>query len=859
LFVGYWTCLILAGALAVSAAGVNPWPTAESFEDYPAGMAISQAPGWTVGAPPDALLGQVGTNAAALLALAAYTNAGGTLPLATTHGKLLGVAGPVAQAVAGPTGGVVRADLLVLPFRRDEAPPADPTLHASIGFDVGGRPTILHRDLLTGSNVWQTLTGAPAVATGSWVRLTVTLDYDHRFYQISLDGSAPIEDAVGWSGHPPGGMQPGPWFAMPATEGSLSEVLFNGGGEAYVDDVVIGGDLPIAQTHPPEGIAVGQATLNGFLTSTGMAPASVEVYWGPADGGTSTTAWATNRVWGAPQAPGAFQQALSGLPAEVFYYRFAAVNAFGRHWADATELFFPANVSVVPAHTPARERPPEAGIFRIERAGGATNGVTAVPIAVGGTATAGSDYVALTNATVTIPAGVSFVEVAVTPIRDEEVEPDETVVLTIGAGRYAIGVAQATVTIVDSPVVDLLWDNGTGDRNWNTTSANWFIGQVFYPRDRVTFNAEGEGRIYVGTATWNPGPETWTEQTPADAEIGRMTVRNGTFQFEGGAVTGGPVEIQGGTTVSRVIDRNLNREAFGTGAIVLRGNGEFWRQVPPDDQFRLQTLGNALVVAGTNTLQGGRGVNRWAGALALHGRLYIGYTNAVVNHENRFAGVLTLDQTATNPAPRVVALRTGGGRAFLDGPIVDSPETNGAGAFPLVLETATNSAVLTILGTNSYAHGTVVTNVWGTNGVVVAAGANLGNGWVRVEGFGARLRVEGAAGIRGPLTVGTNAVVTLAADGAVQGANSRVTVTNGGLLVLESGDCLPDEGILDLGLAGRVQIGTNLTETVGDLYIGGERQRGGLYTRDDWPANIVGGGAIRVRGATPPGVMLIVR
>ena len=51
---------------------------------------------------------------------------------------------------------------------------------------------------------------------------------------------------------------------------------------------------------------------------------------------------------------------------------------------------------------------------------------------VAGTATAGSDYTALAGSVV-IPAGSLTATVTVTPINDTAVEPDETVVATLGA------------------------------------------------------------------------------------------------------------------------------------------------------------------------------------------------------------------------------------------------------------------------------------------------------------------------------------------------------------------------------------------------------------------------------------------
>jgi outer membrane protein assembly factor BamB len=67
---------------------------------------------------------------------------------------------------------------------------------------------------------------------------------------------------------------------------------------------------------------------------------------------------------------------------------------------------------------------------------------------VGGTATAGTDYTALSTSA-TIPSGQTSVEVPVDPIADDESESDETVVLTLDSGTgYTVGSpGTATVTI----------------------------------------------------------------------------------------------------------------------------------------------------------------------------------------------------------------------------------------------------------------------------------------------------------------------------------------------------------------------------------------------------------------------------
>ena len=71
------------------------------------------------------------------------------------------------------------------------------------------------------------------------------------------------------------------------------------------------------------------------------------------------------------------------------------------------------------------------GQYTVTRTGATTAALT-VSYTVGGTATAGSDYAALTGS-VQIPAGAAAATVTVTPINDTAVEADETVVVTLGA------------------------------------------------------------------------------------------------------------------------------------------------------------------------------------------------------------------------------------------------------------------------------------------------------------------------------------------------------------------------------------------------------------------------------------------
>ena len=115
-------------------------------------------------------------------------------------------------------------------------------------------------------------------------------------------------------------------------------------------------------------------------------------------------------------------------------------------------------VTVAAADALASEGGADGGEFVVSRSG-PTVGALTVGYSVGGSATAGSDYVALSGS-VTIPVGQVSASVSVGVLDDSEVESDETVIVTVGADpSYEVGaVFEATVTIVDDddvPVVSV--------------------------------------------------------------------------------------------------------------------------------------------------------------------------------------------------------------------------------------------------------------------------------------------------------------------------------------------------------------------------------------------------------------------
>jgi len=88
---------------------------------------------------------------------------------------------------------------------------------------------------------------------------------------------------------------------------------------------------------------VGQttATLNGNLVAVDAAdPATVAVYWGPTDGGTSAAGWAQTNTFGSYGVPTAFALSVSNLtPVTTYYYRFRGETGAATNWAAETAAF----------------------------------------------------------------------------------------------------------------------------------------------------------------------------------------------------------------------------------------------------------------------------------------------------------------------------------------------------------------------------------------------------------------------------------------------------------------------------------------------------------------------------------------
>jgi hypothetical protein len=137
-------------------------------------------------------------------------------------------------------------------------------------------------------------------------------------------------------------------------------------------------------------------------------------------------------------------------------------------------------VTVVATETKAYEFGSQSGRFTFTRNGPTTAALT-ITYNVSGTATPGSDYVALSGS-VTIPVGSPSATVSVQPIDDTLIEDVETVIVTVSPSpNYQIGSpSTATITIVDDelPTVTILSVNDAGFESLSTYHPAFQIGRT---------------------------------------------------------------------------------------------------------------------------------------------------------------------------------------------------------------------------------------------------------------------------------------------------------------------------------------------------------------------------------------------
>jgi len=206
-------------------------------------------------------------------------------------------------------------------------------------------------------------------------------------------------------------------------------------------------------------------------------------------------------------------------------------------------------------------------------------GVTVQYTSVGGTATSGTDYVAVTN-TLNIPAGQSTGTINVSVNRDKVIEGNESFVLNLtNAVRATIARTQATGTIVDDDALAVSTGNVTVRESSTATNATitFALNAVATTTVRVNYTTAAGSAVagidYTTTAGFVdilPG----TFSATVDVPILNDAVAEGieSFVVNITSVTGGASLLTPQATVTIIDDDTLPSVSIGDG-IIREGNG----------------------------------------------------------------------------------------------------------------------------------------------------------------------------------------------------------------------------------------------------------------------------------------------
>ena len=444
------------------------------------------------------------------------------------------------------------------------------------------------------------------------------------------------------------------------------------------------GFVPAIANVNPTNVQHNAAYLNGNLMSTGMAPVTVSVFWGPADGGSNAigSTWANTNTFPGTQLLGYLSTNVTLVANTYYYYRYYATNTFGDYMARSVQSFMTGDINIQKL-ADAGETGPVTGLFSVARAATLTNEDLTVNYAVSGTASNGVDYASLSG-TVLIPRGATNATIAVAAIPDALVEGTEYVTLTLLPGSYVVGTSPtATVAIADYAAKNLIWTDGSGSHKWNSADTNWTDGvnsQKYTDPDFVTFDNSASSRVFnivgtvqpAGTHFANTSGNTYQITNGTLGGVGALTVDGGgtvKLGLDGSemAATLAPVMTYAGgmvisnnSVVKYSCGSSTPTNALGSGAVMF-GGGRLNLNYSGNVDQKGMWLTNTLVIGalgGTVDLTpDGGGNNRrpswtFAGGANLGGTLAVvgdGLNQGLVNSPT-FSGVvaLTSDSTISN-------------------------------------------------------------------------------------------------------------------------------------------------------------------------------------------------------------------
>ena len=200
---------------------------------------------------------------------------------------------------------------------------------------------------------------------------------------------------------------------------------------------------PVVDAGPDVSVQMGiPVTLIGTVSDDGLPnpPASVTNWW---------TYLGTNNI--TITNPASLTNTFVFDTPGDYVFRLTAFDGELTSFDDVTiTVLEPIYVSVEASISDANELGPVSGEFTLTRTGD-TNSPLTVYLGLSGTASNTVDYLALTNI-VTFAALTNTIVLPLTPILDDRIEGDESVVLTVQTNlAYVVSGSPAIVTIHDSP------------------------------------------------------------------------------------------------------------------------------------------------------------------------------------------------------------------------------------------------------------------------------------------------------------------------------------------------------------------------------------------------------------------------
>ncbi|MCY2991112.1 MAG: autotransporter-associated beta strand repeat-containing protein [Planctomycetota bacterium] len=393
-----------------------------------------------------------------------------------------------------------------------------------------------------------------------------------------------------------------------------------------------------------------------------------------------------------------------------------------------------ATVSIV--KTTDGAEPSTNGLFTVtQTAASATS--TVISYTVGGTATAGSDYTALTGS-VTIPAGQTTATITVPVLDDQIVEPTEIVSVTlssISGGTTGVTLASspnntASLDITDNDVPSVTVSKTTAAVAEGGATDSYTVVLDKQPSGTVTITVSADGQLQVSQdggstlagsvqLTFTPNnwaaPQTVTVQAVDDLAVEGTRSRTITHSASGGAYTGTSIAsvtatITDNDTVTSATYTAPANNSVPSVRVVLTGANLEIRTVSGDTLLAARAiagLSGGLVIEGadgqSDTLTidfgvGGAGNPIPSGGITFHGGT--GGNDTLIVTRGTFSNAV-YDATSA-----------GSGRLTLDGAIV-----NFTGLEPTDFTTSTLDTYTINVDPDSLISGTVTTTV-------AASGAN---------------------------------------------------------------------------------------------------------------------------------------